>query len=134
MLAYLGAADDVALKQASPALCPSAGRAGQSRSSLQPHWDPIAQPTARPQIPGQHRWEAVTLLGRDGARSPRAAGDQEQVNFALGVRKASKQNCYRRETEQLPDPRAAALPDVKKGKKMSFPWVSCKAEAGFLPA
>lgn len=40
VLVYLGAADDVALKQASPALCPSVGRAGQSRSSLQPHCVP----------------------------------------------------------------------------------------------
>lgn len=37
-------------------------------------------------------------------------------------------DCYRRETEQLPNPRAAALPEVKKERK--FLWVS--GESGTL--
>lgn len=45
VLAYLGAAADGALKQASPVLCPSVGRAGQSRSSLQPHCAGIPSPS-----------------------------------------------------------------------------------------
>lgn len=118
LLPYLEPADDVTLKWASSALCPSREIVeGPCSSTVRWHQQqvPITQPILEATLTKDYQiavqgWSKKPK-GCRGTRSTLTSQGQ------TGIEVQPQQNCYSRETEQLPDPRAAALPEVKEGKK-----------------
>lgn len=137
LLQYLEAADDVCDSKAG-ILCPvlQQGKSGSSLSSMacwDQQWVHHSARSADTKSPG-----AALVIGHPTAmegwrKEPRAAR-APRLHWPFPQRQKGPEvqpqwDCYRRETEQLPSARAAALPEVKKESFFRFlenqkTWIS----------